>query len=39
MLLDSLLIGITLAIDKISNIRKIIQLKIRIASIQFQINL
>jgi len=38
MLIDSLLIGITLAIDKISNIRKMKQLKIKIVSIQFQIN-
>jgi len=37
MVIDSLLIGITLAVDKMSKIRKIKQLKIRIASIQFQI--
>jgi len=38
MLIDSLLIEITLAIDKMSRIKKIKQLKIRIVSIQFQIN-
>jgi len=38
MLIDSLLIGITLAIDKMSKARKMKQLKIRIISIQFQIN-
>jgi len=38
MLIASLLIGITLTIDKISKTRKIKQLKIIIVSILFQIN-
>jgi len=38
MLIDSLLIRFILTIDKMSKITKIKQLKIKIASIQFQIN-